>query len=90
MSEAVRRGNLAAEVMNNEIVREALANLRAVYVAQIRACDVKDDLGRLRYTKLLDDVDMFERHLNAVIDVGKLAAKESTEAQAKTRWVPRF
>jgi hypothetical protein len=65
--------------------------LRAAYVAALRGCDAKDDLGRYRCAVALNVVDAVERHLRAAADSGRLDAALTQDLTApRRRWIPRF
>jgi hypothetical protein len=85
------RAARAQEALNNPLLREAFGLLKDNYIAGIRSCEPKDDLGRYRYTVALNAVDAVERHLKAVVEAGLLDAAQSTEFSTPSRrWIPRF
>lgn len=85
------RAARAKEALNNPLLREAFGALKESYVAGIRLCEPKDDMGRYRFTVALNTVDAVERHLKAVVDTGLLDAAQSAELSTPSRrWVPRF
>ncbi|MBL8630718.1 MAG: hypothetical protein JNM81_13865 [Rhodospirillaceae bacterium] len=87
-SEKTARAN---EALANPVLQEAFALLAQSYIAGIRACAPKDDLGRYRYTVALNVIDAVQRHLKAVADTGALDAAQMREfAEPPKRWIPRF
>lgn len=79
-----QRAERAHEVLNNQIFAESLETLRNTYVAAFRQCDRKDDEGRWKYQVALDVIDGVERHLTAVLNLGKLDPKKGQEFQTDT------
>jgi hypothetical protein len=87
----IERAARAKEALTNPVLREAFALLKDTYIAGVRGCDPKDDLGRYRYTVALNAVDGVERHLKSAVDTGALTAAQASELAAPPRrWVPRF
>jgi hypothetical protein len=90
-SDEAERAAHARELLADPLLREALAALSARYLAGIRGCAPKDDLGRYRLTVALNVVDAVERHLRAVVETGVLSEAQGQELAApKPRWIPRF
>lgn len=85
-----RRLMLAGEASRNEVLTEAFHLLHEGYIAAMRRCDPKDDLGRYRYSVALDVVDKVQNHLNAIMTVGKLEARKADELAERNRWIPKF
>jgi hypothetical protein len=85
------RAARAQEALNNPLLREAFGLLKDNYIAGIRACEPKDDMGRYRYTVALNTLDAVERHLKAVVDTGLLDAAQTNDLSTPSRrWIPRF
>jgi hypothetical protein len=82
--ERVQRATHAQQLLGDKILQESLKALSDVYTMALRQCAAKDDIGRYRYAVALDVVDGVTRHLNAVLNDGKLAAKEAQEFQSRT------
>ncbi len=81
----------ANEALSNPILNEAFALLAQSYIAGIRACEPKDDVGRYRYTVALNVIDAVQRHLKSVADTGALDAAQAREfVDPPKRWIPRF
>lgn len=79
-----QRAERAHHLLQDPIFKEALETLRTTYVTALRGCTAKDDLGRYRYAVGLDVIDGVERHLTAVLNLGKLNPKEGQEFQTDT------
>ncbi|MDX2143006.1 MAG: hypothetical protein SFV19_06605 [Rhodospirillaceae bacterium] len=85
------RAMRATEALNNAALREAFTLLKDNYLAALRRCDAKDDLGRYRYAVALNTVDAVERHLRAAVESGALDEAQANEfAERPKRWIPRF
>jgi len=79
-----QRAERAQQVLNDTIFKESIEALRGVYVAALRGCTAKDDLGRFRYAVALDVIDGVQRHLETVLVQGKLNPKQGQEFQTNT------
>ncbi len=71
-----QRAERAHQILQDPIFKESLETIRATYVAALRGCTAKDDLGRFRYAVALDVIDGVQRHLESVLSLGKLAPNE--------------
>jgi hypothetical protein len=81
----------AADALTNPVLREAFTLLRDGYLAALRRCAAKDDLGRYRYAVALNAVDAVERHLRSTVETGALSEAEAGElADPPRRWIPKF
>lgn len=83
-----QRAERAHHLLQDVILAESLATLKNAYIAALRQCPAKDDIGRYRYAVALDVVDGVTRHLESVLALGKLhprqaQAFESTNALQK-------
>lgn len=76
-----QRAERANQILQDPIFKESLETMRAVYVAALRGCTAKDDLGRYRYAVALDVIDGVTRHLESVLTLGKLSPKEGQAFQ---------
>lgn len=79
-----QRAERAHHLLQDQMLQESLTVLRDTYVAALRGCTAKDDLGRYRYAVALDVIDGVERHLTAVLNLGKLNPKQGQEFQSAT------
>lgn len=79
-----QRAERAKQLLNDAILTESLDTLKAAYVAALRGCTAKDDMGRYRYAVALDVIDGVTRHLTAVLSLGKLDPKQGQEFQTDT------
>jgi len=76
-----QRAERAHHLLQDAIFKESLETIRAAYVTALRGCTAKDDVGRYRYAVALDVIDGVERHLEAVLTLGKLNPKQGQEFQ---------
>lgn len=65
----------AKMLLGNEMVKDALEDMRANYVAALLAARVDDDEGIKGVKMLLAQLDTFEKHFEQMIQTGKLADK---------------
>jgi hypothetical protein len=79
-----QRAERAGKLLSDELLKESLEVMRSTYVAALRGCTAKDDLGRYRYAVALDVIDGLERHLASVLNLGKLSPKEGQAFQTDT------
>ena len=79
-----QRAERAHNLLQNELFKESLDTIRNTYIAALRGCTAKDDDGRYRYAVALDVIDGVERHLTAVLNLGKLSPKEGQEFRTPT------
>lgn len=77
-----QRAARAHLLLQDSVLTEGFAVLKNTYTAALRGCDAKDDLGRFRYAVALDVVDGVQRHLEAVLALGKLHPKQAHEFQS--------
>jgi hypothetical protein len=76
-----QRGERAHHLLQDPLLKEALATLAATYTTALRGCAAKDDLGRYRYAVALDVIDGVARHLESVLTLGKLHPRQIQEFQ---------
>jgi hypothetical protein len=77
-----QRAERAHQLLQDPVFAEALAVLKNTYTTALRGCAAKDDLGRFRYAVALDVIDGVQRHLEAVLALGKLHPKQAHEFQS--------
>jgi hypothetical protein len=63
----------AAEVIDNEAYKQAMAGLKAQIVAQWKDCPVRDQEGALLLLQLAKLAEKFEGILTGMVQAGKLA-----------------
>jgi hypothetical protein len=76
-----QRAERARQLLEDSVLQESLTALKNTYTTALRQCTAKDDMGRYRYAVALDVIDGVERHLTAVLNLGKLSPKEGQEFQ---------
>ena len=79
-----QRAERARQLLNDEMLKEGLVTLKETYIAALRQCAAKDDLGRYRYSVALDVIDGVQRHLETALTLGKLSPKAAQEFQTDT------
>ena len=79
-----QRAERAHQLLQDTMLQESLTVLKGTYTTALRQCAAKDDMGRYRYAVALDVIDGVERHLTAVLNLGKLSPKEGQEFQTPT------
>lgn len=79
-----QRAERARQLLEDAILKESLETMRATYVAALRGCTAKDDLGRFRYAVALDVIDGVQRHLESVLSLGKLSPTQGQEFRTPT------
>lgn len=88
---AVNRGQRAAALLNDDLLKEAFAKLEAEYTAAWKASPPRDTEGRERVWQALQLVGKVRDHLGRVAADGRLAQAEITrlaeidQAKAKRR-----
>lgn len=72
-SDATRVGRNAADVLENEAYRMAMASIQAQIVAQWKECPIRDVEGQRLLLQLAKLAEKFEATLAGYIQAGKLA-----------------
>lgn len=75
----------ADALLKDPVMIDAWEGLRRAYVAAMRQCDVKDDLGRYRYTVALAVIDGVSAHLQTVVARGHISEKQQQAFQSSAR-----
>lgn len=70
------RGIRAQQVLENDLVKEALSTIRESILSSWELSKANDKEGREEAWKMLKVVNEFERHLRTVMDTGKMATFE--------------
>ncbi len=76
-----QRAERAHHLLQDPVLTEGLVTLKNTYIAALRQCAAKDDVGRYRYAVALDVIDGVTRHLEAVLSLGKLNPRQAQEFQ---------
>jgi hypothetical protein len=90
MDDKIHRGQRAKEIVESEVFKDSVATLREAYIAGLLRCDVRDDLGRARYTEGLRMLDAHKQHLTMVIQTGEVAESELKRLETKPGVVQRL
>lgn len=80
------RGARAKELLDNELVQEGLATLKAEYLKAWEDSPARDAEGRERLWVMVKLVDRFRAHLEQVWDAGKLADAKLVEIEQRKRF----
>lgn len=90
MDDKVHRGQRAKEILESDVFKESFAVIRESYIAGLLRCDVRDDLGRARYTEGLRMLDAHKQHLAMVIQTGEVAESELKKLEQRPGVVQRM
>lgn len=80
------RGVRARELLDNELVQEALATLKAEYLKAWEASPARDAEGRERLWVMVKLVEKFRGHLEQVFEAGKLADAQLVEIERRKKF----
>ena len=80
------RGVRAKELLDNELVQEGLASLKAEYLKAWETSPARDAEGRERLWIMVKLVDKFRTHLEQVWDTGKLADAQLVEIERRKKF----
>jgi len=80
------RGVRARELLDNELVQEALTTLKDEYVRAWEASPARDSEGRERLWVMVKLVEKFRGHLEQVWDAGKLADDKLVEIERRKKF----
>ena len=76
ITDPIRRGHMASEILNNELWLEAYEAIKAAYMIELLKCGIKDDLARFRILEALRQVETVRLHFEAILATGKLTAEQ--------------
>lgn len=80
------RGVRARELLDNELVQEALVTLKAEYLKAWEASPARDAEGRERLWVMVKLVEKFRGHLEQVFEAGKLADAQLVEIERRKKF----
>jgi len=80
------RGVRAKELLDNDLVQEALTTLKDEYVRAWEASPARDAEGRERLWVMVKLVEKFRGHLEQVWDAGKLADDKLVEIERRKKF----
>lgn len=80
-----QRGEKAKDIVNNEVVQEALNAIRDSYMKTWRKSPARDTEGREHIYVMMKIVDSFEANLKSYIAEGELADKILADEKGKIR-----
>lgn len=70
----IDRGQQAARLMNDPLMVEAFAKVKAKLIEQLETADVRDEQMEREIVRTLQLLKQLNKHLTSVIETGKLAA----------------
>jgi hypothetical protein len=83
LNDEVRTASHAAQLLDNEVFKSAIAAVEGQYLNAMLSADEKDDLGRFRYAEAIKVVRMVSRHLRSAVENGKLSTAELDTMQGR-------
>lgn len=72
----VLRGQEAAQVLDNEAFKQAMATLKTSVMEQWKACPIRDHEGQVLLLQLAKLTDKFESILIGMVESGKFAQRQ--------------
>ena len=75
----------ARNLLNDTQFKAAMATVEKQYIDAMLTANEKDDLGRFRYAEAIKVVRLVSRHLQTVVNSGKLSQAELTAMEGKKR-----
>lgn len=85
----VEHARKAAEVLENDAFKTAMADLRNAIHAEWKACPIRDREGQMLLLQTAKVVDKFEGLLVGRIEAGKLASKKLNLDSIRNESAPR-
>lgn len=73
IEEELRRGELARQLLNNELYAESFEMVKQAIVAKWVASSVTDREGHHELKLMLKAIDNVQHHIKTAVDTGKLA-----------------
>lgn len=67
------RGREAQQLLDNEMLKEALDTLKSAVIEQWKDCPIRDKEGQVLLLQLAKLTDKFESILRGIVETGKLA-----------------
>ena len=67
------RGREAQQILDSEVFKDAMAQLKGAVIDQWKSCPVRDKEGQLLLLQLVKVTDKFESILVGLVDQGKFA-----------------
>ena len=77
ITDPIRRGHMASEILNNELWLESFEAIKAAYMIELLKCGVKDDMPRYRILEAIRQVETVRLHFEAILATGKLTAEQA-------------
>jgi len=69
----IQRGERAALLLQDELLRTTLDTIKREYTEKWQSCPVRDKEGQLMLLLMVKTVQKFETELEAVLNTGKIA-----------------
>lgn len=85
LSEQETRGRNAAELLDNELLKEALAAIESEVVEQWTDCPARDKEGKEALWQLMKTQQKFKAILTGYIENGKLATAQLKQFEEKRK-----
>lgn len=83
------RGQMAAQVLENEAYQEAMRFIEAQIIEQWKECPIRDKEGQQILLQLIKLSDMFKNSLNGMISNGKIAQNKINVDNARSENLPQ-
>jgi hypothetical protein len=88
--EAQARGARAADLLNNDLLKEAFQTLEEAYIKTWRETDATNQIGREKLFIAVNVVGKVREHLETVVSSGKVAAAQLKLLAQETERKKRF
>lgn len=88
--EAQARGARAADLLENDLLKEAFAKLEADYIAAWRATAPDNQIGREKLYLAINVIGKVKEHLTQVVSDGKVAAAQLAQIANEEARKKRF
>jgi hypothetical protein len=82
--EALRLGDMAAHLLDNEVAQQVLKTMEAEYIRAWRATDATDNAERERLYAAIQAIDGFREHLRIFADNGKFERAQLEKLRSQT------
>jgi len=83
------RGQMAAQVLENEAYQEAMRFIESSIIAQWKECPMRDKEGQQILLQLMKLSEMFKNSLNGMIENGKIAQNRIKMDNARSENLPQ-
>lgn len=80
IDEEIRRGNMAKNVLENEVYLEAFESVRQAIISAWESAPIRDREGHHELRLMLKSLKDIEGHLKMVMETGKMAQIKTSES----------